>query len=166
MKVATKSEQLQELTRRPHFPIEKGECLDSIKGEYSGVNESAKKKSLGEVKRIWLYTAFEYPHTSCGCFEGIAFYIPEVEGFGIVHRGFQGLTGPEGRAFYKATILPRSQDVKVQAQDPGKFLGPLRCNQGLPPCPRVRVHLNDGKYHVVDSKDIAFLDLVSDLDSR
>ena len=76
----------------PIFPIRKGDCLDNTKGEYSGINESAMKRSLGEVKRIWLYTAFGYPHTSCGCFEGIAFYIPEVEGFGIVHRGFQGLT--------------------------------------------------------------------------
>ncbi|MDD1673110.1 MAG: CO dehydrogenase/CO-methylating acetyl-CoA synthase complex subunit beta, partial [Methanomicrobiales archaeon] len=76
----------------PIFAIEKGTCLDSVKGEYQGVNENARKKSLGEVDRIWLYSAFGYPHTSCGCFEGIAFYIPEVEGFGIVHRGFNGLT--------------------------------------------------------------------------
>jgi acetyl-CoA decarbonylase/synthase complex subunit beta len=39
-----------------------------------------------------LYTAFNYPHTSCGCFEGIAFYIPEVDGLGIVHRAFEGTT--------------------------------------------------------------------------
>ena len=32
------------------------------------------------------------PHTSCGCFEGIAFYIPEVDGFGIVLRGFRDVT--------------------------------------------------------------------------
>jgi acetyl-CoA decarbonylase/synthase complex subunit beta len=76
----------------PIFTILKGECLDSEKGEYTGVNEHAKKRSMGEVERIWLYSAFGYPHTSCGCFEGIAFYIPEVEGFGIVHRGFQGVT--------------------------------------------------------------------------
>jgi acetyl-CoA decarbonylase/synthase complex subunit beta len=76
----------------PIFPIEKGDCLDPEKGEYSGVNESAKKRSMGEVTRVHLYTAFGYPHTSCGCFEGIAFYIPEVEGFGIVLRGFRDVT--------------------------------------------------------------------------
>ena len=38
------------------------------------------------------YKTFGYPHTSCGCFEGVAFYIPEVDGFGVVHRGFQGET--------------------------------------------------------------------------
>jgi len=76
----------------PIFPIEKGECLDPEKGEYSGINESAKKRSLGTVSRIFLYSAFSCPHTSCGCFEGIAFYIPEVEGFGIVMRGYKDVT--------------------------------------------------------------------------
>ena len=76
----------------PIYAIEKGECLDAEKGEYSGVNESAEKRSMGEISRVYLYSAFGYPHTSCGCFEGIAFYIPEAEGFGIVLRGFSGVT--------------------------------------------------------------------------
>ncbi|MEM3536279.1 MAG: CO dehydrogenase/CO-methylating acetyl-CoA synthase complex subunit beta [Candidatus Bathyarchaeia archaeon] len=75
----------------PVFAIEKGELLDPVKGEFSGVNEAAKKKTLGEITRVWLYTAFGYPHTSCGCFEGVAFYIPEVDGFGIVHRGYKDI---------------------------------------------------------------------------
>jgi acetyl-CoA decarbonylase/synthase complex subunit beta len=74
------------------FPIEKGSCLDPVRGEYTGINESAKKRSLGEVSRVYLYSAFTCPHTSCGCFEGIAFYIPEVEGFGIVMRGYRDVT--------------------------------------------------------------------------
>ncbi len=44
------------------------------------------------MHRIFLYSAFTCPHTSCGCFEGIAFYIPEVEGFGIVMRGYKDVT--------------------------------------------------------------------------
>ena len=76
----------------PIYAIEKGECLDPDKGEYTGVDESARKRSMGEVSRVYLYSAFGYPHTSCGCFEGIAFYIPEVDGFGIVLRGFGALT--------------------------------------------------------------------------
>ncbi|GAB6286343.1 MAG: CO dehydrogenase/CO-methylating acetyl-CoA synthase complex subunit beta [Methanoregula sp.] len=76
----------------PIFPIEKGDCLDPERGEYAGINESAKKRSLGQVSRVYLYSAFTYPHTSCGCFEGIAFYIPEVEGFGIVMRGYRNVT--------------------------------------------------------------------------
>jgi acetyl-CoA decarbonylase/synthase complex subunit beta len=76
----------------PNFPIPKGQCLDPIKGIYSGVNEVVAKKSLGAIKQVALYTSFETPHTSCGCFEGIAFYIPEVDGIGIVHRDFKGPT--------------------------------------------------------------------------
>jgi acetyl-CoA decarbonylase/synthase complex subunit beta len=76
----------------PIFALEKGECLDTVHGEFAGVNANAKERSMGEIDRVWLYSAFGYPHTSCGCFEGIAFYIPEVEGFGIVHRGFREAT--------------------------------------------------------------------------
>lgn len=76
----------------PIFPIAKDSCIDEEKGEYSGINEHAKKRSMGEVERVYLYSAFGYPHTSCGCFEAIAFYIPEVDGFGIVHRRFNGPT--------------------------------------------------------------------------
>jgi acetyl-CoA decarbonylase/synthase complex subunit beta len=76
----------------PVFEIQKGELIDPVKGEFSGVNEVVKKKSLGAVNRVWFYTGFGYPHTSCGCFEAVAFYIPEVEGFGIVNRGFKDVT--------------------------------------------------------------------------
>jgi acetyl-CoA decarbonylase/synthase complex subunit beta len=76
----------------PIFPIGKGDLLDAAHGEYAGVNEHARKRSMGEVNRVYLYSAFGYPHTSCGCFEAIAFYIPEVDGFGIVHRRFPGPT--------------------------------------------------------------------------
>jgi len=75
----------------PVFAIDKGEVLDKEKGEFSGVNETIKNKTLGAVDRVWMYTGFGYPHTSCGCFEAIAFYIPEVEGYGIVDRGFKGV---------------------------------------------------------------------------
>ena len=74
------------------YEIEKGQLVDPVKGEYTGVNEMMKKKSLGEFNRVWLYTAFGYPHTSCGCFEAVAFYIPEVDGFGIVNRGYKEVT--------------------------------------------------------------------------
>jgi len=76
----------------PVFRIERGEILDKLRGEFSGVNGAAKEKTLGEVTRVYLYSAFGFPHTSCGCFEATAFYVPEVEGFGIVDRGFAGVT--------------------------------------------------------------------------
>jgi acetyl-CoA decarbonylase/synthase complex subunit beta len=76
----------------PVFEILKGEIIDSLTGEYEGVNQVIRDKSLGEIERVQLYTAFGYPHTSCGCFEGCAFYIPEVDGFGVVHRNYKGET--------------------------------------------------------------------------
>ncbi len=76
----------------PVFAIERGELINAEKGEFSGVNETVKKRTLGEVNQVWLYTAFDHPHTSCGCFEAVAFYIPEVDGFGIVNRSFKGVT--------------------------------------------------------------------------
>jgi acetyl-CoA decarbonylase/synthase complex subunit beta len=76
----------------PVFEIPKGKLIDPVKGEYEDVNRVIKEKSLGEIERVQLYTAFGYPHTSCGCFEGCAFYIPEVDGLGVVHRNYKGQT--------------------------------------------------------------------------
>jgi len=76
----------------PIFAIPKGELIDPIRGEYSGVNKVEAEKSLGNYDRVYLYSAFEHPHTSCGCFEAIVYYIPEVDAFGIVHREFKGET--------------------------------------------------------------------------
>lgn len=73
----------------PNFPIPKGELLNREKGEWSGANEAVSSRSLGAVSRVYLHSALECPHTSCGCFECIVFYIPEVDGFGIVDRGFK-----------------------------------------------------------------------------
>ncbi|MHA1143741.1 MAG: CO dehydrogenase/CO-methylating acetyl-CoA synthase complex subunit beta [Candidatus Helarchaeota archaeon] len=77
----------------PNFAIPKGECLDELAGEYSGINEITKKKSLGEIERVTLHTILSpYNHTSCGCFEAIAFFVPEVDGVGIVDRNYKGTT--------------------------------------------------------------------------
>ena len=76
----------------PVFAIERGEIINAEKGEFSGVNEMAKKRTMGEVNQVWLYTSFDHPHTSCGCFEAVTFYIPEVDGFGVVNRSFKGAT--------------------------------------------------------------------------
>lgn len=72
----------------PLFEIPPGECLDELAGEYTGINDTLKKRSLGEIERIFLYSGMEFPHTSCGCFEAIDFYIPEVNGHGIVDRSY------------------------------------------------------------------------------
>ena len=82
----------------PIFKIERGKCLDAWTGEWSEANKTIKERTMGEITRVQLYTAFGFPHTSCGCFEAIAFYIPEVDGMGIVHRGF-GETTVNGLPF-------------------------------------------------------------------
>jgi len=74
----------------PIFALPKGELVDPVKGEYSGVNKVVQEKSLGSYDRVYLYSAFAHPHTSCGCFQAIVFYIPEVDAFGVLHREFKG----------------------------------------------------------------------------
>jgi acetyl-CoA decarbonylase/synthase complex subunit beta len=79
----------------PEGPVQritKGECLDPIRVEYAGCNELAAEKSMGSYTRVYLHSAFGYPHTSCGCFQAICFYIPEADAFGIVNRDFPGET--------------------------------------------------------------------------
>jgi len=76
----------------PIFAIPKGELVDPVKGEYTGANQVEYERSLGTYDRVYLYSAFEHPHTSCGCFEAIVFYIPEADGFGVVHRDYKGPT--------------------------------------------------------------------------
>jgi acetyl-CoA decarbonylase/synthase complex subunit beta len=82
----------------PIFEIEKGEILDEVKGEYENVNLVVADRSQGTFDRIYLHSVFEYPHTSCGCFEAVAFYVPELDGIGIVDRDFKGET-PLGLPF-------------------------------------------------------------------
>jgi acetyl-CoA decarbonylase/synthase complex subunit beta len=76
----------------PIFAILKGKPLDSVRGEYEELNKVVEKRSLNTYNRVYLYSAFKHPHTSCGCFQAIAFYIPEVDAFGVVHRDFKGET--------------------------------------------------------------------------
>ncbi|MHC1585697.1 MAG: CO dehydrogenase/CO-methylating acetyl-CoA synthase complex subunit beta [Candidatus Syntropharchaeia archaeon] len=73
-------------------PFDPGECLDPLRGEWSGVNEEVAKRSGGINTRYYMHSLFGYPHTSCGCFEAVSFYIPEVDGIGIVDRKFTAPT--------------------------------------------------------------------------
>jgi acetyl-CoA decarbonylase/synthase complex subunit beta len=76
----------------PIFEVDKGTVIDVDKGEYSGINDMTVERSSGEVERVYLHSLFDYPHTSCGCFEAVGFYIPEADGIGVVHRDFRGVT--------------------------------------------------------------------------
>ncbi len=76
----------------PLFEIPPGECYNELAGEYEGINAMIKKRSLGEINRIFLFSGMEFPHTSCGCFEAIDFLIPETAiGHGIIDRNHDGV---------------------------------------------------------------------------
>lgn len=74
------------------FAIPKGNLLDPEGIVYDTVNQVVTERSMGETTQFCLHSALSFPHTSCGCFEAIVFYIPEVDGFGIVSRDFVGAT--------------------------------------------------------------------------
>ncbi|MFW9917355.1 MAG: CO dehydrogenase/CO-methylating acetyl-CoA synthase complex subunit beta [Candidatus Thorarchaeota archaeon] len=78
----------------PNFEIPKGETIDPDRGEYTGVNEAAQERSLGEVERIEFHRLFGKNMTSCGCFEACAFAIPEMgeKAFGVVDRSYKDET--------------------------------------------------------------------------
>ena len=82
----------------PQFPIPKGTAVDAVTGEYEAINDMAAKRSGGEYSVMKLYTFFDAPHTSCGCFETIGFFMPEVDGIGLADRDFKGAT-PNGLPF-------------------------------------------------------------------
>lgn len=88
----------------PIFEVQKGELIDPVRGEYSGCNEIVAERSLGGYTQVYLHSAFEHPHTSCGCFQAILFYIPESDAFGIVNRDYVGPT-VLGEAFSKMAAV-------------------------------------------------------------
>ena len=79
-------------------PIEKGECLDPVKGVWAGVNEFVYANSHKTLKSFCAYSIMDKPMTSCGCFEAIVAYVPECNGVMIVNREHMGDT-PIGMTF-------------------------------------------------------------------
>ena len=97
-------------------PIPKGECLDSVNGEWASVNAYVNLRSNRTLERFSMYSMVNNPSTSCGCFECIMAVIPEANGIMVVHRDFSGMT-PCGMTF---TTLAGSVGGGIQT--PG-FLG-------------------------------------------
>ncbi|MFC1511277.1 acetyl-CoA decarbonylase/synthase complex subunit alpha/beta [Candidatus Margulisiibacteriota bacterium] len=79
-------------------PIKKGRCLETVKGEWEGVNDAVKRFSNNQLERFFGYSIMEDPETSCGCFECIIAIIPEANGFMLVNREYGGET-PAGMKF-------------------------------------------------------------------
>ncbi|MDR1472652.1 MAG: CO dehydrogenase/CO-methylating acetyl-CoA synthase complex subunit beta [Synergistaceae bacterium] len=97
-------------------PVKKGECLDPVKGIWTGVNEYAYTNSHKTVTGFCAYSIMDRPMTSCGCFEAICAYLPECNGVMVVNREFLGDT-PVGMSFSAL-----AGNVGGGAQTPG-FMG-------------------------------------------
>ena len=82
----------------PNQPVEKGNCLDPVRGIWEGVNEYVHKNSHKAIDTFSAYSIMSHPMTSCGCFETIVAYVPECNGVMAVNREFQEDT-PVGMTF-------------------------------------------------------------------
>ena len=79
--------------------IDKGQCLDAHRGEWSGVNAHAAKMTQGRTKRVFLHSLEDFPHTGCGCFQLILFQTDKPRpGIGIMERGCP-VACPDGRTW-------------------------------------------------------------------
>jgi acetyl-CoA synthase len=82
----------------PNQPIEKGECLDPVLGQWKGVNDFIYKASRGAVTHYNFYSMCKDPMTTCGCCECIAAMLPSCNGIMSVNRDYTGET-PCGMKF-------------------------------------------------------------------
>lgn len=74
----------------PSQVIPKGEVIDTIRGEYSEINQSTSERTGGRVNRIFMHSVLDHPHTACSCFQNTAYYIQEVDGIALVDRKYKG----------------------------------------------------------------------------
>lgn len=82
----------------PNQPVQKGACLDPVMGVFQGVNDYVRQNSQKAIERITMYSIMDAPMTSCGCFEVICAYVPELNGIMAVSREYGGET-PVGMKF-------------------------------------------------------------------
>ncbi len=82
----------------PNQPIQKGECLDPVLGQWKGVNDFVQQASRGAVTHYNFYSMVHDPMTTCGCCECIAAMLPSCNGIMTVNREYAGET-PCGMKF-------------------------------------------------------------------
>ena len=78
--------------------VPKERCVDEKLGRFDDVDEAIAKYSHGALERVTLYSLFEDPMTSCGCFECICGVEPCSMGVVITCREHAGMT-PLGMSF-------------------------------------------------------------------
>ncbi len=82
----------------PNQPVEKGEVLDPVMGQFKGVNDFIFKASRQTIDHYNFYSIVNDPMTTCGCCEAIAAVLPGCNGVMTVHRDYSGET-PCGMKF-------------------------------------------------------------------
>jgi acetyl-CoA synthase len=82
----------------PNQPVQKGEVLDPVLGQFKGVNEFIYKASRQTIDHYNFYSVVHDPMTTCGCCEAIAAVLPGCNGVMTVHRDYTGMT-PCGMKF-------------------------------------------------------------------
>lgn len=78
--------------------VPKDRCIDENLGRYEDVDEAVNKYSHGALEHVTLYSLFQDPMTSCGCFECICGVEPVSMGVVITNREHSGIT-PLGMSF-------------------------------------------------------------------
>ena len=78
--------------------VTKEKCIDERLGSYEDVDEAVAKFSHGALEHVTLYSLFQDPMTSCGCFECICGVEPVTMGVVITSREHAGMT-PLGMTF-------------------------------------------------------------------
>ena len=77
----------------------KGEALDAVAGEWSGVNEAVSRLTGGRTTRVQLHALDEVPHTGCSCFRLVMFQTDQPRpGIGVMQRGYKE-RAPDGRTW-------------------------------------------------------------------
>jgi len=82
----------------PNQPIEKGETIDPVLGQWKGVNDFVFQASRQAIDHYNFYSLVNDPMTTCGCCECIAAVLPGCNGVMTVHRDYSGDT-PCGMKF-------------------------------------------------------------------
>ena len=78
--------------------VSKEGCEDERIGIWPDVDRAVKEFSQGHLEKVTLYSLFQDPMTSCGCFECICGMEPSTMGVVIVNREYPGST-PLGMSF-------------------------------------------------------------------
>jgi acetyl-CoA decarbonylase/synthase complex subunit beta len=86
------------LPLRMLFP--KGTNIDEACGEYEGANHVYADLTGGKLTRVQLHSLKQFPPTSCGCFQNLAFWIEEVGGIGIMSRDSEAVA-PDGSHWFE-----------------------------------------------------------------